>query len=78
MAAAGIGNLISDVVGISLGEVIEAGVARILTAPPLSHEQLNLRFTRIVKGSSNAVGISIGCIIGMHCPHLFTHDLQTH
>ena len=73
MAAAGVGNTISDMVGISLGEVIEAGVARFLTAPPLSYEQLNLRATRLVKGSASALGIMIGCIIGM-CPLLFYDD----
>jgi hypothetical protein len=41
LAAAGLGNLISDVVGISLGEVIEAWVARIITAPPLAREYHN-------------------------------------
>lgn len=73
MAAAGIGNLISDVVGLSLGEIIEAGVARVITSPPLSHEQLNLRAVRLVKASAGAVGISVGCIIGMF-PLLFMHD----
>ena len=73
MAAAGFGNLISDIVGISLGEVIEAGVARVLSAPPLSYEQLQLRTTRLVKGSANAIGISIGCLLGM-APLLLMHD----
>ena len=73
MAAAGFGNLISDVVGISLGEMIEAAVAKVLSAPPLSYEQLQLRKTRLVKGSANAIGISIGCLLGM-APLYFMHD----
>ena len=113
MAAAGLGNLFSDVVGISLvrrarhaphsshaqglrhamrapylrrsltsarpcsaivqGEVIEACVARFITAPPLSPEQLNMRQTRLVKGSANAIGIAIGCLIGMF-PLLWIND----
>ena len=73
MAAAGFGNLISDVVGISLGEVIEAQVAKVLTAPPLSFEQLQLRTTRLVKGSANAMGITIGCLLGM-APLLWKED----
>ena len=44
-----------------------------MTAPPLSYEQLNLRATRLVKGSASALGIMIGCIIGM-CPLLFYDD----
>ena len=73
MAAAGFGNLISDVVGISLGEVIEAGVAKVLSAPPLTYEQLQLRTTRLVKGSANAIGITIGCLLGM-VPLLWMND----
>ena len=73
LAAAGLGNLISDVVGISLGEVIEAWTARWFTAPPLAPEQLNMPRTRFIKGSANAIGISIGCLLGMF-PLLFMHD----
>ena len=73
LAAAGIGNLISDVVGISLGEVIEANVARFVEAPKLTAEQMELRATRLVKGSANVLGISLGCLIGMF-PLLFMHD----
>ena len=73
LAAAGLGNLISDVVGISLGEVIEAWTARFFTAPPLSPNQLQLRTTRLVKGGANTIGISIGCLLGM-APLLFMHD----
>ena len=76
LAAAGIGNLISDVVGISLGEAIEAGMSRVLTAPKLSPEQLDLRRTRLVKYGANALGISVGCVIGMF-PLLFMHDRKS-
>ncbi|KAL1502938.1 hypothetical protein AB1Y20_011009 [Prymnesium parvum] len=74
LAAAGLGNLISDVCGISLGESIEHGCARLgLRAPPLSEAQNALRVTRMTKVSANAVGISIGCLIGM-LPLLFMRD----
>ena len=45
MAAAGIGNLISDVVGVSMGEVIESFCATRLglRAPALTEAQLDLR-----------------------------------
>jgi CRP-like cAMP-binding protein len=76
LAAAGLGNLISDVVGISLGEVIEAWMAKIIEAPPLTVEQYNLRSTRLVKGSANAFGIALGCLIGM-APLLFIQDRKT-
>jgi len=76
LAAAGLGNLISDVVGISLGEVIEAWTARLITTPPLAPEQLNLPRTRFLKASANAVGISIGCLLGMF-PLFFMHDRKS-
>lgn len=74
LAAAGLGNLVSDVVGISLGEVIEGICHRCgLRAPALSEAQQRLRVTRMTKASANATGISIGCLIGMF-PLLFLHD----
>ena len=61
MAAAGFGNLISDVAGLGLGEVIENLAKRTgLTAPKLTPEQIELPRTRFIKGVSGAVGISIG------------------
>lgn len=66
MAAAGFGNLISDVVGLGLGEMIEARAAATgLSAPKLSAAQFELGRTRAVKGVSGAVGISVGCLLGM-------------
>lgn len=66
LAAAGFGNLISDVAGIGLGEMIEARAAAMgFSAPKLAPEQFELSRTRFVKGVSGAVGISIGCLLGM-------------
>jgi len=44
-----------------------------LRAPALSEAQQALRATRMTKALANAVGISIGCLIGMF-PLLFMHD----
>lgn len=74
LAAAGLGNLISDVVGISLGEIIEGWCIRCgLRVPALTDAQQALRVTRMTKASANALGISVGCLIGMF-PLLFLHD----
>lgn len=73
LAAAGIGNTISDIVGISLGEVIESQTSKFLKEPKLSAEQMNLRSTRLCKGFASAAGITIGCVIGMF-PLLFMSD----
>ena len=67
MAAAGIGNLISDVVGVSMGEVIESFCATRLglRAPALTEAQLDLRVVRTLKAGSCMLGVAIGCVIGM-------------
>ena len=67
MAAAGIGNLISDVVGVSMGEVIESFCATRLglRAPALTEAQLDLRVVRTLKAGSCMLGVAVGCVIGM-------------
>jgi CRP-like cAMP-binding protein len=76
LAAAGLGNLISDVIGLSLQDVIESKTSRFFKAPPLTEVQLELPRTRFVKVSANSIGISIGCLLGM-VPLLFMHDRKT-
>ena len=74
LAAAGLGNLLSDVCGISLGEVIEGWCVRLgLEAPQLTAEQAAMRSTRMLKWGAGALGISIGCLVGM-LPLLFMQD----
>lgn len=71
MAAAALGNLVSDVAGIGLGDLIEAGAARLgISIPAMAQETRNLLSTRMVKGASGVIGISIGCLLGM-TPLLF-------
>ena len=74
LAAAGLGNLLSDVCGISLGEVIEGWCVHLgLEAPALTVEQAAMRTTRMTKWGAGALGITIGCLIGM-LPLLFMQD----
>ncbi|OQR97753.1 hypothetical protein THRCLA_06875 [Thraustotheca clavata] len=66
MAAAGIGNTISDVAGIGLGGVIEDLAARMgLADPKLLKEQLDMRITRTAHYTGCTIGIVIGCMLGM-------------
>ena len=66
MAAAGLGNLLSDICGISLGELIEGWCVRFgLEAPALTAEQAAMRATRMVKWGAGALGITIGGLMGM-------------
>lgn len=65
LAAAGLGNLVSDVVGLGAGGMIESAAARTgIVAPHLSRAQ---QATRAIKGATmlgSVVGISVGCILG--------------
>lgn len=90
MCAAALGNIISDLAGVALGTIIEDAVVkwsnrlekltkgriRLPPMPKLTYEQRNLRSVRFSTQMGCAVGITIGCIIGMF-PLLFFPD-NTH
>lgn len=74
LAAAGLGNLLSDVIGIGAGDLIERWCSSLgLREPPLSRAQQMLNVTRRTKTAASVIGISIGCVIGMF-PLLFMKD----
>lgn len=71
LCAAAIGNILSDLAGVGLGTVIEDMAARAgLPDPKLTSGQMKLRSVRFAGQAGCAVGITIGCIIGMF-PLLF-------
>jgi len=72
LCAAAIGNIISDVAGVMLGTVIEDVTARFLNVPipKFTHVQRELRSVRFAGQLGIAIGLTIGCIIGMF-PLLF-------
>eukprot|EP00929_Paragymnodinium_shiwhaense_P109585 TRINITY_DN76064_c0_g1_i1.p1 TRINITY_DN76064_c0_g1~~TRINITY_DN76064_c0_g1_i1.p1 ORF type:complete len:306 (-),score=82.00 TRINITY_DN76064_c0_g1_i1:78-995(-) len=71
LAAAGLGNLVSDVVGLGAGGFIEGIAMKIgLEAPPLSAWQLQQAVARYTKLLASVIGISVGCVLGMF-PLLF-------
>ncbi|XP_072170665.1 transmembrane protein 65-like [Diadema setosum] len=71
MAAAGMGNMISDVAGIGLAGTVEAAVSRVgPQVPELTPEQLDMNRTRWTASIARALGIMVGCLIGMF-PLLF-------
>ena len=75
LAAAGLGNMMSDVMGVGLGGVIESFAARLgVEAPPLTRAQQQLRVSRFTVHAGSAIGISIGCIIGMFPLLLLNRD----
>lgn len=72
MAAAGLGNTISDVAGISVGKYIEGALDKLgLPDAKLSKEQLTSSVVQWVKFISSVIGITFGCLLGM-LPLLFT------
>ena len=91
MCAAALGNIISDLAGVALGTMIEDAVAkwsnrlekltkgriRLPPMPKLTYEQRNLRSVRFSTQMGCAVGLTIGCIIGMF-PLLFFPDNTSH
>jgi len=71
MAAAAIGNTISDVVGIFSGGVVEELARRAgIEEPPLSNEQRVMRATKLSQYGGQVIGIVIGCFLGS-CPLLW-------
>ena len=71
MCAAALGNIVSDVAGVGLGTVIEDICSRLgIPQPNLSQAQRQLRSVRFSGQLGCAVGITVGCVIGMF-PLLF-------
>ncbi|XP_012059100.1 PREDICTED: uncharacterized protein LOC105622290 [Atta cephalotes] len=66
MAAAALGNTVSDVIGIGSVHYVEIFAQKIgFEAPKLTLAQLNLPRTRIAANVGRVIGVTIGCIIGM-------------
>ena len=71
MAAAGLGNAISDVAGIGLADHVESLFGRMgIPQAKLNKNQLRLGTTRFAKTFGASVGVTIGCLLGMF-PLLF-------
>jgi len=71
MAAAGLGNALSDVAGVGSAFYVERVADKVGVKPPrLSLVQLQMGRTRWATQIGRAIGVAIGCIIGMF-PLLF-------
>nr|XP_035972568.1 transmembrane protein 65 isoform X4 [Halichoerus grypus] len=71
MAAAALGNLVSDLAGLGLAGYVEALASRLgLSIPDLTPKQVDMWQTRVSTHFGKAVGVTIGCILGMF-PLLF-------
>lgn len=66
MAAAGFGQCISDVAGITSGGLVDAGVSKLnLRHHGLSPKQLDSKISRIYSTFGACVGVLTGCLLGM-------------
>lgn len=71
MAAAALGNTLSDVFGVGSAWYVETSARRLGMNPPnLSEEQLESKSARIAVNGGRAFGVMIGCLLGMF-PLLF-------
>ncbi|EGT42890.1 hypothetical protein CAEBREN_21497 [Caenorhabditis brenneri] len=74
MAAAALGNLISDIAGVGLAHYVEVAVQRVgIKHPVLTSEQLDSGKARYTTNAARAAGLCVGCLIGMF-PLLFFDD----
>ncbi|XP_072523541.1 transmembrane protein 65 [Salminus brasiliensis] len=74
MAAAALGNLVSDLAGLGLAGYVEALAARLgMQIPDLTPKQADMWQTRVSSHMGKAIGVTIGCILGMF-PLLFLND----
>ncbi|XP_071324764.1 transmembrane protein 65-like [Trachinotus anak] len=74
MAAAALGNLVSDLAGLGLAGYVEALASRLgMQIPDLSPKQADMWQTRVSCHAGKAIGVGIGCILGMF-PLLFFKD----
>ena len=67
MAAAGLGNLVSDIAGVGMGGVVEKFTHSVLRVPHPSippHLEQTFRVKRM-KIAGQMVGLTIGCLLGL-------------
>ncbi|KAG7324572.1 hypothetical protein KOW79_012588 [Hemibagrus wyckioides] len=74
MAAAALGNLVSDLAGLGLAGYVEALAARLgMQIPDLTPKQADMWQTRLSSHLGKAIGVTIGCLLGMF-PLFFLSD----
>ncbi|KAM6935500.1 transmembrane protein 65-like [Lycodopsis pacificus] len=75
MAAAALGNLVSDLAGLGLAGYVEALAYRLgMPIPDLSPKQADMWQTRVSSHAGKAIGVGIGCILGMFPLFFFKDD----
>jgi len=76
MAAAALGNTLSDMMGIGSAWYVESWAEKLGATPPdLSSEQLEMTSSRVANNLGRALGVVFGCLLGMF-PLLFIDTAQ--
>uniref|UniRef100_A0A7S0S858 EF-hand domain-containing protein n=1 Tax=Chlamydomonas leiostraca TaxID=1034604 RepID=A0A7S0S858_9CHLO len=65
LASAGLGNLVADVMGVSVANGIEQGVKKVIKTPKLSRYQNTLHVIKMTRLVGSAVGVGFGCLLGL-------------
>jgi len=67
MAAAALGNMVSDVAGVCFAENIESAARKVfgLRSPKLSRYQQTMAPVRVARTLGAVIGVCVGCILGM-------------
>jgi tRNA-specific adenosine deaminase 1 len=67
MAAAGLGNVLADVAGVSLATHIEGAVRRIayFRDAPLSAAQAEMSSVKLARWAGASAGVVVGCLLGL-------------
>ncbi|XP_032309147.1 transmembrane protein 65 isoform X4 [Drosophila ananassae] len=74
MATAGLGNTISDIMGITLATYVENGCQILgLKQPMLTSAQFELKSSKRATSIGRIMGITVGCLLGM-CPLWFMNE----
>lgn len=77
MAAAALGNTLSDVFGVASAWYVEHWAAKLGVNPPnLTLEQLELPSSRIAANLGRALGVAFGCILGMFPLLFYAEDTE--
>uniref|UniRef100_A0A8D3C9U2 Transmembrane protein 65 n=1 Tax=Scophthalmus maximus TaxID=52904 RepID=A0A8D3C9U2_SCOMX len=73
-AAAALGNLVSDLAGLGLAGYVEALATKLgMQVPDMTPKQADMWQTRVSSHMGKAIGVTIGCILGMF-PLFFLDD----
>ncbi|XP_046857641.1 transmembrane protein 65-like isoform X1 [Xenia sp. Carnegie-2017] len=79
MAAAALGNIVSDVSGLGLAGYVESLTTKLgFEGPQLNSSQLQMTRTVIATNLGRAFGIVLGCFIGMFPLLLYKEPVNEH